>query len=42
MQMDGKIQPELVKEVLKLAAEASKRIYEAQKKALKEVVEEAK
>ncbi|MBS3088282.1 exosome complex exonuclease Rrp41 [Candidatus Pacearchaeota archaeon] len=40
MQMDGKIQPELVKEVLKLAAEASKHIYEAQKKALKEVVEE--
>jgi len=39
MQMDGKIQPELVKEAMKLATEASKEIYEAQKKALKEIIE---
>ncbi|MBU0907312.1 MAG: exosome complex exonuclease Rrp41 [Nanoarchaeota archaeon] len=39
MQMDGKIQPEKVKEVLEMANEACKTIYEAQKKALKEVVE---
>ncbi len=38
LQMDGKIQPEKVKEILKLASEACKKIYEAQKKALKEVV----
>ena len=38
LQMDGKIQPEKVKEILKLAAEACKEIYEVQKKALKEVV----
>jgi exosome complex component RRP41 len=38
MQMDGKIQPDLVKEVLRLAAESSKEIYKEQKKALKAVV----
>jgi len=42
MQMDGKIQPGLVKDVLKLATEASIKIYEEQKKALKAVVGEAK
>lgn len=39
MQMDGKIQPHLVPELIKLVNEASKEIYEAQKKALKDVVE---
>ena len=39
MQMDGKIQPELVSDVLKLGTEACKKIYEIQKEALKEVVE---
>ncbi len=39
MQLDGKIQPERIKEVLKLADEACDKIYEVQKKALKEVVE---
>jgi len=38
MQMDGKIQPEKVKEVMKLAEEACKEIYEIQKKALKDIV----
>ena len=38
MQMDGKIQPEVVKEILKLASDSCKEIYEVQKKALKEVV----
>ncbi|MFH1289996.1 MAG: exosome complex exonuclease Rrp41 [Nanoarchaeota archaeon] len=38
MQMDGKIQPERVKEVLEMANENVKEIYEAQKKALKEIV----
>jgi len=42
MQMDGKVQPELIKKVLKLAAEASKQIYEEQKKALKSIVEETR
>lgn len=42
LQMDGKIQPEMVKEVLRLGSKASKEIYEIQKKALKEVVEEGK
>lgn len=40
MQMDGKIQPELVKEALKMGEKACNEIYEQQKKALKEVVEE--
>jgi exosome complex component RRP41 len=38
MQMDGKIQPDLVKEILKISEGACKIIYEAQKKALKDVV----
>lgn len=39
LQLDGKIQPSRVKEVIKLANEACEKIYEVQKKALKEVVE---
>lgn len=39
LQLDGKIQPEVVKEVLKLANKACDQIYEVQKKALKELVE---
>ncbi len=39
MQMDGKIQPSRVSEVLALASEACEKILEAQKKALKETVE---
>lgn len=39
LQMDGKIQPHLVSELVSLANEASKKIYDAQKKALKEAVE---
>ena len=42
MQMDGKIQPHLVPELMKLVTESSNKIYEAQKKALKEAVENAK
>lgn len=44
LQMDGKIQPTLVPEVLKLADEVCAQIFEAQKKALKEImnIEEAK
>ncbi len=38
IQLDGKIQPERVKEVLELANKACDEIYEVQKKALKEVV----
>lgn len=38
LQMDGKIKPEQVNEILKLASEACKEIYEVQKKALKEAV----
>lgn len=38
LQLDGKIQPEEIKEVLKLADKACREIYEVQKKALKEVV----
>lgn len=38
-QLDGKMQPEMMKDVLKLADKACKDIYEVQKKALKEVVE---
>ena len=37
LQLDGKIQPETVAEVLAMVNESSKEIYEAQKKALKEV-----
>jgi len=39
VQMDGKIQPERVREVLALANKACEQIYEVQKKALKEVTE---
>jgi exosome complex component RRP41 len=42
MQMDGKIQPDVYMKVLEMADEACKEIYEVQKKALKEVVEEGK
>ena len=38
LQMDGKISPEQIKELLSLVSEACKEIYEVQKKALKEVV----
>lgn len=40
LQLDGKIQPEKIKEALELANEACKQIYEVQKAALKEVVSE--
>lgn len=40
IQLDGKIQPERVKEVIDLANEACDKIYEVQKKALKEIVEQ--
>lgn len=40
IQLDGKIQPERVKEVLETANESCKKIYEVQKKALKEVIEQ--
>jgi len=39
MQMDGKIQPERVDEVMEMASALCKEVSEAQKKALKEVVE---
>ncbi len=39
LQLDGKIQPEVVKEITRLGTEACKEIYEVQKKALKEVIE---
>jgi exosome complex component RRP41 len=39
MQMDGKIQPERVNEVIDMAEQACKKIYEVQKKALKKIVE---
>ncbi len=38
LQLDGKITPEQIKEITRLASQASKQIYDAQKKALKEVV----
>ena len=38
MQLDGKIQPERVAEALKMATEACKKVYEVQKKALKEAL----
>ncbi|MBS3091762.1 exosome complex exonuclease Rrp41 [Candidatus Pacearchaeota archaeon] len=38
LQLDGKIQPNIVSDVLELVNGACKEIYEAQKKALKEVV----
>lgn len=39
LQLDGKISKEQLKEALKLAREATKKIYEVQKKALKEPLE---
>ncbi len=42
LQMDGKIPPEQVKDVMKMAEEACKEIYEVQKNALKEVVQDGK
>lgn len=39
MQMDGKIQPALVKEVTRLASKVCKEIYEVQKNALKSSIE---
>ncbi|MFH1425278.1 MAG: exosome complex exonuclease Rrp41 [archaeon] len=39
MQMDGKIQPELMKDALKMGSDACKEIFEVQKKALKEIIE---
>lgn len=39
MQMDGKIQPEMIPNALDMADKACKEIYEVQKKALKEVNE---
>ena len=38
MQMDGKIQPDLMKEVLDLVDKSCEKIYHAQKEALKEAV----
>ena len=38
LQLDGKIPPDKLKEVMKLAAEACEQIYEVQKKVLKEAV----
>jgi len=40
LQLDGKIQPEVVKKALDLADDACKEIYEVQKNALKEVLEQ--
>ena len=42
MQMDGKISPELIPKAMKLAENACKLIYEAQKSALKEIVSNGK
>ncbi len=38
LQLDGKIQPEIFKDVLKIASNVLKEVYEVQKKALKESV----
>ena len=38
LQLDGKIQPDVVKEILEIADKACEEIYEVQKKALKEVL----
>lgn len=40
MQLDGKIQPEVVKEILHLASKACNQIYAVQEKALKAAVEQ--
>jgi len=42
LQLDGKIEPETVKEVTKFSTEVCKQIYEAQKKALKDLVENSR
>jgi exosome complex component RRP41 len=42
LQMDGKIQPDLISKVLDMANKACDKIYEIQKKALKDIVEEGK
>jgi exosome complex component RRP41 len=39
IQLDGKINPEELKEVIKMVKKSSKEIYEIQKKALKELIE---
>ena len=39
IQLDGKIQPEKIKEAIKIASEACNEIYEVQKKALREALE---
>ena len=39
IQLDGKIKREQLKEAIEMAREASKKVYEVQKKALKEVTE---
>lgn len=39
LQLDGKIQPEMVKKVLDIANKSMKEVYEVQKKALKSIVE---
>ena len=41
LQLDGKIQPDKIKEIIKISNEVCKELYEVQKKALKEAVEEA-
>lgn len=38
LQLDGKIQPEVIKKAIALADEACEKVYEVQKKALKEVI----
>ncbi len=38
MQMDGKIQPDEIKQILEMAREACNKIYEIQKNALKETI----
>jgi exosome complex component RRP41 len=42
LQLDGKISPEQLKEVIEMAKKATKQIYEIQKKALKDSIEEKK
>ncbi len=39
MQMDGKVQPDLIPELMQMATHACNEIFEIQKKALKEIVE---
>ena len=39
LQLDGKMQPDLIKKALDMADKACEKIYEVQKKALKEIVE---